>query len=145
MSTIEEKNSNVGLDATYSGSSATSLRTAIWLAAMSYDCDPSLSSASAMNSNALSGTFVLAPTARVHPPDMLTAPGAWPSCVGMGAWPMTSLHSGHGFVPVSSQVPLSHEPSRSMASLPWGIHWPATMVPMLVSSASSGFGPMPPW
>ncbi len=53
------------------------------------------------------------------------------------------LHCGHGFEPPSIQVPLCHEPLRSMASLPSGSHSVAMVVPMFLSSDCSGVGVRP--
>src|SRR5688572_5821096 len=112
---------------------------------MSYACELSLSSARAMKSQAASLFVDFDPMASVQPPDMLVAPGSSPFWVGIGAWAMTSLHSGQGAVPVSSHVPLSHEPSSPMASLPCGNHSLETRLPTFLSSACSGVGPRPLW
>src|SRR5690606_3378372 len=142
-STRPVKNSVVGLVAVYSGSSATSVRTAIWLFATSNQREFSRSSAIEMNSNAASGFLEPEPMASVQPPDMLTAPGSCPSWVGMGAVPISSDHSGHGATPDSSQLPATHEPSSAMLTLPSGSHSACTVLPMLVSSACCGVGARP--
>src|SRR5690349_15830801 len=140
ISTRSVKNFRVGLELRYRWSAATSLRSAIWLAAMSYASEFSLFSACATRSNAAFLSLACEPTDRTQPPDMLVLPGASPFCVGIAAVPSTVDHCGHGLLPVEIQVPLSHEPSRLMASLFCGSSSVDSFVPQLGSRASCGAG-----
>src|SRR4051812_40662852 len=94
-----------------------------------------------MKSHAACLFFDLAPSDSNQPPDMLVLPGAAPSCVGMAAVPSTVLYCGQGFVPEGFQLPVCHEPSSAMASLPLGMRSVLTFVPHWVSSSSCGSGP----
>ena len=57
-----------------------------------------------MKFQAASGFFDLAGIAQVQPPERLTLPLPLPSWVGIAVWPSTSVHCGHGFAPVFSQL-----------------------------------------
>src|SRR5690242_9656535 len=108
---------------------------------MSYASEFSLFSACATRSNAAFLSFACEPTDSTQPPDMLVLPGASPFWVGIAAVPRTVDHCGHGLVPDGIQVPFSHEPSRSMASLLLGRSSVESFVPQFGSRASCGAGP----
>src|ERR1043165_4974031 len=107
MSTRSVKNFRVGFELRYRGSLATSLRSAIWLAAMSYASEFSLFSDCATKSNAAFLSLACEPTDSTQPPDMLVLPGDSPFWVGMAAVPSTVDHCGQGLVPLEIQVPFS--------------------------------------
>src|SRR5262249_55532137 len=96
---------------------------------MSYASEFFLFSAVVTKSKAACLFLLCEPTDSTQPPDMLVLPGASPCSVGIGASPMTVVHCGHGLLPVAIQLPLSQQPSRSMASLPLGSQSVATTVP----------------
>src|SRR5690348_1362169 len=107
---------------------------------MSYSRVFSLFSIVVTKSNAAFLSLLFEPTESTQPPDMLILPGASPFWVGIAVQPSVLLHSGHGLLPLVSQVLLSHEPSRLMASLPVGSISVPTLVPQLGSRASCGSG-----
>src|SRR4051794_2620908 len=74
--------------------------------------------------------------AQVQPPERLTRPLPSPFWVGIGVVAIVLCHAGHGAAPPFCQFSDTHEPSRSMPSLPCGSSFCGTVLLHVGASAS---------